>query len=66
MFRLNIELAYLEVLHGHGGEVKEFVGDLVGAPQRGYGRLDVPQNTEHFVQYLGENVDTAHIIIGLH
>lgn len=40
---------FLEVLHGHGREVEQLVGDLVGSPQNRRDP-DVVQHLQHLVQ----------------
>ncbi len=42
---------FLEVLHGHGGEVKEFVSHFEGATQR-WGLTDVTQDSLNLIQNL--------------
>ena len=44
--------AYLEVLHSHVGEVKEFVGDFVRPAKRRAGALYVVQDSMDLVKNL--------------
>jgi hypothetical protein len=56
---------FLEVLHGHGGEVEQLVGHLEGATQR-RSLPDVVQDTLHLIENLeikNKNVFKTHFFM---